>query len=200
MKEIAPGIFHWSTMHPKIKFEVSSYLFADEAVVLDPMAPPEGWQTLPGSPKHVVLTNRHHYRDSAEFTERFGCTVWCVDKGLHEFKAGEKVEPFKHGETLPGGFVALEIGVLCPDETALYHPRAGGVIACADGVVRMGDGPLGFVPDAYLGDDPATVKAGLRGAYGRLLDREFEHLLLAHGVPLSGNARSALAGFVGAET
>ena len=65
---------------------------------------------------------------------------------------------------------AIEIGAICPDEGALYVAREGGIVACADGLVRDGDGPLSFVPSAYMGADPSAVKAGLRQAYARLME------------------------------
>jgi len=196
VNEILPGVFHWTAEHPKIKVRVSSYWLRDERVVLDPMVPEEGLDRFDLAPQHVVLTNRHHYRDSGRFAERFGCTVWCVETGMHEFSHGEAVEPFRFGATLAGSIEAIEIGELCPDETALYIPKPGGVVAVADGVIRYDSGPLAFVPDAYLGDDPAAIKRGLKASYRRLLDREFDHLLLAHGSPWIGGGRDALREFV----
>jgi hypothetical protein len=107
------------------------------------------------------------------------------------------VRGFRPGERLPGGIESHEIGVLCPDETAFRIPGAAPALAVADGVVRDGEGPLAFVPDPLLGDDPEAVKRGLRAAYRRLLALDFEHLLPAHGHPWIGGARQALAEFVG---
>ena len=198
MKEVLPGVLHWTRVHPKIKVEVSSYYLVEERVLLDPLAPAEGVESLPNEPRTVLLTNRHHWRDSRSFVDRFGCEVYCVESGLHEFKAGEPVTPFRWGEELPGGIEAIEIGALCPDETALAIPRGEGIVALADGAIRYpdADSPLGFVPEQYMGDDPETVKAGLRKAYSKLLDREFDHLLLAHGHPWIGGGKAALRAFV----
>jgi hypothetical protein len=69
-------------------------------------------------------------------------------------------------------------------------------MAVADGVVRDVDGPLTFVPDPLLGDDPEEIKRGLKAAYACLLALEFDHLLLAHGLPWIGGAREALREFV----
>jgi glyoxylase-like metal-dependent hydrolase (beta-lactamase superfamily II) len=41
---------------------------------------------------------------------------------------------------------------------------------------------LSFVPDHFM-DDPERTKEGLRAAYRRLLDLDFDHVLLAHGEP-----------------
>ena len=47
-----------------------------------------------------------------------------------------------------------------------------------------------------MGDDPVTVKDGLRNAFLGLLEREFDTLLFAHGTPLVGGGRRALEKFV----
>lgn len=199
MREILPGLFHWTAVHPKIRIEVSSYWLEPARVVFDPLLPEEGLDAFRGDSaplEHVILTNRHHWRHTGRLVEAFGCRVWCNREGLHEFRDGEPVEGFRAGETLPGGIRSFEVGALCPDETAFLLPVAEGALAVADGVVRDGDGPLVFVPDALLGDDPDAVKRGLRDAYRRLLELDFDHLLLAHGDPWIGGAREALRRFV----
>ena len=197
MQEVLPGVFHWTRAHPKIKIDVSSYGLAEERVLIDPLIPQEGLEAVPVEPKHILLTNRHHYRHSGVLAEHFGCKIWCVEQGLHAFEQGEKVEPFQFEETLPCGIEVVEIGAICPDDTALFIARCGGIVALADGLVRM-DGPLSFVPDEYMGDDPAGVKAGLRASYGRLLERDFDHLLLAHGPPWIEGGKQALRDFLDA--
>jgi len=196
MREILPGVYHWTATHPSIKIEVSSYYLARERVLVDPLFPDGGTDAFPEPPKHIVLTNRHHYRGSAKFVDTFGCTVWASAPGMHEFEDGRQVKPFNFGDTLPGGIQAIEIAAICPDETALYIEREGGILAVADGVVRMADSPLGFVPDDYIGDDPAAVKLALAKAYRRVLDRDFDTLLLAHGNPWVRGAKNALREFV----
>ncbi len=184
--------------HPHIRMEVSSYYLAGERVLLDPMMPAAGagWFREHGEPRDVVLTNRHHDRDAWRFRDEFGCTVHCVREGVHELADRGPVSPFDFGDALPGGIVAHEVGVLCPDETALHIP-AHAALACADGVVRWGspDSPLSFVPD-WLMDEPSLTRRGLLKAYRALLEVEFDLLLLAHGDPVVGGAHAALTAFV----
>lgn len=198
MEEVAPGIWHWAAVHPRIKIEVSSYYLPAERVLIDPIAPSEGldWFAEQGPPTDVLLTNRHHYRSSALFAERFGVTVHCVREGMHEFGGGEQVEPFAFGDELAGGVIAYAVGAICPDETALHIP-ARDALALADGAVRWrAGGPLAFVPDRFM-DEPTETKEGLRESYRRLARLDFQHLLLAHGEPFVGAGRKMLAAFAG---
>jgi glyoxylase-like metal-dependent hydrolase (beta-lactamase superfamily II) len=194
VSEIAPGLWHWTARHPRIGVEVSSYFLGSERVVLDPMIPSEGleWFEEHGHPEHVLLTNRHHDRDAWRLRERFGCTIHCIRNGVFELEGRGPVEAFDFGEELPGGATAHEVDAICPDETALFFPHHR-ALACGDGVMHYG-GELGFVPEQYM-DDPDTTKRGLRDAYGRLLDLDFDLLLVAHGRPLATGGKDALRKF-----
>ncbi len=203
MREVLPGVFHWPAMHPRIKIEVSSYWLDESGVLLDPLVPDDvglkWFAERPTPPRAILLSNRHHYRDSARFVEAFGCRVLCNRAGLHEFDEGRQVSGFDPGERLPGDALACEVGAICPDETA-FHLAAKGALVIADGVVSGGphgqSGPLGFVPDSLM-DDPPRTKQGLLAAFARLLEElDFEHLLLAHGGPVIGDGRDRLAELV----
>ena len=198
VREVAPGILHWTARHPRIGIDVSSYCLTELDVLLDPIAPAEGvgWFAEHGiAPTEIWLTNRHHYRSSAEFVADYGCTVRCHRAGLHEFSRGEAVTPFEFGDELAEGAVVHEVGAICPEETAFHLQRAV-ALALADGLIRDGDGAVGFVPDHLIGDDPEPVKAGLTAAFERLLELDFEHLLLAHGEPVIGDGHVVLEEFV----
>jgi hypothetical protein len=196
MEEIRPGLWHWRALHPRIRIEVSSYYVAGSGTLIDPMLPAEGlkWFREHGEPRRVLLTNRHHYRQSGELAEAFGCPVLCHEAGLHEFEGGPEVQGFSFGDELAAGITALEVGAICPEETALHIEIGGGLLSFADGLIHHGE--LSFVPDSLLGEDPEGVKRGLREALRRLLDLEFDSLLFAHGDPLLGGGREALREFV----
>jgi hypothetical protein len=205
-RAIVPGLFHWTAFHPRIRAEVSSYYVAEAGVLIDPLLPEEGfergedpiaWFREHGPPTAILLSNRHHYRHSGRLVDAFGIPAYGSEPGMHEFKAEQRVESFRFGDRLPGGVIAHEVGAICPDETALEIPSVRAV-ALADALVRFHrhDGPLGFVPDWLLGDDPEEIKAGLRASFARLLELDFDHLLLAHGVPVVGEGKERLREFV----
>jgi hypothetical protein len=196
MEEIQPGLLHWTAHRDTIDADVHSYLHTESGTLIDPMEPLQGLDAVP-PPERIVLTNRHHYRHSDRFREAFGCPVLCHEAGLHEFP-GRDVEGFRWGDELAPGVRALEVGVLCPEETAIH---VGGALAFADALVRGRHGELAFVPDWLLGDDPAAIRAGLRERFRALAEEaEFDALLLAHGDPIRTGGRSALRTFADAPT
>lgn len=205
MEEVLPGLFHWSALHPRIGSLVSSWWLEGEGegVLIDPLAPDDrdliAWlRARPHAPAAIILSNRHHLRDSERLLEELGCDLYCHVDGRHELPQELAVRTFRPapgGSRLPGGVFAHQVGALCPDETALHLP-AQRALLFADALVRGGDygagGPLGFVPDQLM-DDPPRTKRGLLDAFSRLLEQlDFDHLLLAHGGPVIGDGRAQL--------
>jgi hypothetical protein len=200
MREIAPGIWHWTAFHEGIRSRVSSYYVQPSRVVIDPMLPEADgldWFAERGVDR-ILLTNRHHYRHSDRFTAALGCPVLCHEAGLHEFEGGPDVQGFSFEEQVANGIVAREVGVLCPEETALHICHDAGAMALADSVINWPETGLGFAPDRYIGDDPEAIKRGLRASLRNLLRHEWDTLAVAHGDPIAPGGRTELAAFVGA--
>ena len=198
MEEIAPGIWHWTVFHERIRSPVSSYYVQPSRALIDPMVPddvdPESFATR--GVDRILLTNRHHYRHSDRFAAALGCPVFCHEAGLHEFEGGPDVIGFAFEDEVAPGIVAREVGAICPEETALHIRHGEGAIALADSVVHWPDSGLGFVPDEYIGDDPEGVQADLRASLRNLLQHDFETLMVGHGAPIPRGGKAALASFV----
>lgn len=195
MKEILPGVYHWTAQHPKIGFEVSSYFVAESGTVLDPMAPPDVGLDWFEQVEAIALTNRHHDRDAKQYCERFDVPAVLVpESGLHEFEDKDlEVRGYHPGEEIITGIVAHEVGAICPDDMAL-EIRSAGALAMADALVHFPDG-VRFVRDSYM-DDPAETKRGLAASLERLLDVDFDTLLFAHGEPIVGGGKQVLRDFL----
>ena len=162
--------------------------------VIDALLPEAGIDAFREEPPdRVLLSNRHHLRHGERFADELGCTILCSNPGLSQFDHGPEVEGFDFGDEVAPGVDALEVGAICPDESALLISGAG-ALSIADGI-RHYEGEMRFFSDSLLGDDPEGVKAGLRDAYSRLLDREFDNLLFAHGDPIIGGGKHALREF-----
>lgn len=197
MREVCDGVRNWTAVHPNIEMEVNSYYAAPARTLIDPMATDEILEHLRGlrrKPDRIVLTNRHHLRDSVRFSEEFEIPILCHRAGLYEFADRPEVEGFAFGDELGPKLKALEVGAICEDETGIHLDVGPGVLAIGDAVINY-DG-LGFVPDEYLGDNPEVVKEQIRRAFGRLLDRRFDALLFAHGTPIPKGGHAELMEFV----
>ena len=190
MHELAPGIWHWTAPHPNIGVEVSSYWIPELRLLLDPLAVPDEV----GDVDCILLSCRHHVRDSLEAAERFDATIQAPRTGMHDFEDGTPIQAYDFGISLLGGEVtAHQVGGLSPDEAALHIPSVS-ALSIADGAIRYGD-ELHFVPDQYM-DDPETDKANLKRGFGELADQlDFDVLLLAHGTPYPSGGRDALRRF-----
>jgi hypothetical protein len=205
MQELAPGLWYWRTFRDTIGTEVSSYWIEPAGIVVDPMVPPdvglEWWEGRDIQPQQVVLTIGLHWRESEEFAERFRIPIRVPAPALARYEGTDrKAEKYEWHDELAPGVTAVEIDAIAPDEAALHIAHGDGAVAIGDGLIRArGGGPLAFVPDGLMGDDPETVKAGLRDSLGGLLERDFETLLLAHGEPIVGGADSVLRDFLEAD-
>ncbi len=199
MNEILPGVWHWTAPNPSIGGKlVSSYWLDAPGVLIDPLLPADAgiawFEARPTQPQAIVLTNRHHWRDSGRLREHFNCQVHVPNAGLHAFGEDRPVSGYQPGEELPGGLVPFVINSLSPDEDGLFLESAR-AIWVADSIVRSStdaNGQIGWVLDALM-DDPEKTKDGLLQAFAEVLrDHQFEHLLLAHGLPLIGNGHAEL--------
>jgi glyoxylase-like metal-dependent hydrolase (beta-lactamase superfamily II) len=196
MEEVLPGLFHWTATHPRIGLEVSSHFVSGSGTAIDPLLPEAGIEWFEDREvRRVVLSNRHHLRHAEQIADRFDCPILCHEAGLHEFEAGPAVQGFAFGDRLADDVTALEMDAICPDDTVLRIAVGDGALLFADSLIHYGG--LGVVPDNLIGDDPEPVKAQIQRRARALAKAEFEHLLFAHGTPLTGGGREALAAFAG---
>ena len=196
MREVTPGIHHWTVLHERIGQEVSSYFIAEAGAVIDPKVPEGGLDELPAEPKVVLLTSGHHGRDAARFARTYEIPIRASRQAAEHLgdEVGD-VEVFDEGDEVADGITAIHIGRLAADEGALLIAVGDGALAIADGINTY-SGELAFFPDELLGDDPGRVKIELKDAYSSLLPQEFDHLLFAHGAPVIGGGKDRLREFV----
>lgn len=201
MKEIIAGIYHWRAEHPEIGKQVSSYFVEDGGVLIDPLLPGDGLSWFENrKPREIILSNRYHTRHSVQLREAFGCRIWVNRAGIDLGVELDDPTPYRFGDQLPGGIEALEVDAISPDDTALFIPQAGGMVAFADGLMTDENAELTFVDDELMADTPeevGRVKAGLLEALSRIAsERSFKHLLFAHGNPVIGDGDAKLREFL----
>jgi hypothetical protein len=197
MQEIASGIQHWTAFRDTIGMTVSSHWIEPAGVLIDPMVPDEGLEAFERAsvaPQQVVLTTGLHTRHAERFAEAFSIPIRAPREAADRLGDSLAFDPYTDGDELAPGVAAVHLGVLCPDEYALHVTATEGAVAFADGLHNYGT--LGFFSDDLLGDDPEAVKCGLEEQLRALLERDFDHLLFAHGDPIVGGGKSALRDFV----
>ena len=197
MEEVVPGVWHWTAMHPRIGQQVHSHWIADSRVVLDPMVPPEGMPVFDPAPERVVLTNRHHLREGGTFADELGGVPILGPGGRHARvrrgrSAGGRLRGGRRGRA---GRHRQGDGAIALDDHVLHiRTRGEGLLAFGDAII-VWDGELTFVPD-FLMDEPDKVKKDTVERAVPLLALDFDHLLFAHGDPVIGRGRTALAEFM----
>jgi hypothetical protein len=202
IEEIFPGLMHWATFHEGLDRIVYSHFQLGSGTLIDPMEPEEGLAAVGelATPQQIVLTNRHHYRHSDRYVERFGCPVFCHEAGLAHFAGERPVRGFTFDEQLARDVRALELGSICAEETTLLLDADECVLCFGDGVTRDEHGSLAFMPDELLGEDPERVRAGLGRNLRRMFDEDFNALLFAHAEPVLDGGRAMLSDFLSQES
>ena len=162
IREILPGVFHWTALHESIGVCVSSYYVEPVGALIDPLVPDDGLDAFAGLERlqQVVLTSAHHARHANRFAAAFGCAIRASREAAQRLGDSLDVRSYSHGDEIAPAITAFEIGKLSGDEGALHVAIDDGTIVFADGLNRYGD-TLGFFADELLGDDPASVKIGL---------------------------------------
>ncbi len=192
MDELLPGVWRWSVHNAERGIDFNGWFVRRDGatVVVDP--PPANAEVLReverhGAPEAVLLTNKDHARDCVTFRDHFGCPIW-----IHELDAPlvdlGVLEVYRDGATLPTGLVASTLAdSKTPGETAFWVPGESAAWIVGDAVLGRPAGELSMLPDAKF-DDPAAAKRGLN----KLLERDFDALLLGDGEPILTGAMAQL--------
>ena len=203
MHEILPGIFAWGSTYTDRPWDLNGYALVldGETVLVDPPAPDEcEWSSLSKPITTIVLTNRDHVRDTETFRKRYGARVTAgkaeisqlapliVDLAVEE---GDLIAGALRGIHLPGKSPG-EIGLYFDPAHHAYSRQTGGILLLGDAIIGNPPGALGLIPEQKL-DDPQTLKRSLL----KLLDYEFDVLLLCDGQSVLSDAKRKVREFLG---
>lgn len=190
MIKLANGIYTWGrwSVEKKLNFNGFAIHGAEGTIVVDP--PPFNdddkayWDAAGLKADLIVITNRNHLRGHAGFPGAPIC--------MHEAEVNQVDIPVdrvvKDGQKLLNGVTVIHLPGKSPGEIGLHF---GDIVLLGDALIAPG-GALKFVPPEKQ-DDPALLKKSVR----KLLDLDFNILLLADGDPLIGNAKARVAAFLG---
>jgi glyoxylase-like metal-dependent hydrolase (beta-lactamase superfamily II) len=195
MHEILPRIYIWGSTYEDRPWDLNGYAVAlDEGTVLiDPPAPLESdWPKFDALKPitRIVLTNRDHVRDAELFRSRYrGRLVACADE-ISQFAPVVIDETVREGDLIASAFRVIQLPGKSPGEIALLF---GQILFLGDAIIGNPPGSLGLIPEHKL-DDPQLLRQSLR----KLLDYDFDAVLLCDGKPLLGGGKEAVERFVSA--
>jgi len=201
MKEILPGIFSWHEFSEEKQLNFNGYLlvFEGESVLIDPPGMTEEAFAKLGSlagkiSKHplqaILLTNVHHERECDEVRKRFDAPVLINEKDEAGLE-GKADKTFVDGDALPAGLTTFKFeNQKSPGESAFFLKERG-IMILGDALIGKVPGKLNMLPpDKYR--DPKLAKKCL----SKLLDYEFESILVGDGEPILKDAKEAVKVFL----
>jgi len=185
--------------------------------LIDPQMPPRGsedeerfWRHLDldvertGLSVAIIICNRYHGRSTREIYQRYagrnGATIH-APRGIEELLACTPTHTFAERETLPGEITPYFIDGLVEPEVVLHVPGHDALIF-ADALLGAEEGKVRLPPPSWAEDsnDPQRAAASreryharFRDSMRRLLELEFDRMIVSHGEPVLGGAKAALA-------
>jgi hypothetical protein len=181
MRELAPGLHHWTAPHPAAEADpepgsaadwpeqvgCTLYQAPDAAVFIDPLVPDELWPALDAlvaaRPVVVLTTIRWHGRSRTSVVARYD--------GRQDMPAGVDALPFPRFE-----------------ETMYWLPGPRALVP-GDRLLGDGEGGVRLCPQSWF--DTGTVDE-LRAELQPLLELPVEHVLCSHWDPVIGGGHAAL--------
>jgi glyoxylase-like metal-dependent hydrolase (beta-lactamase superfamily II) len=202
MREILPGILTWGSTYADRPWDLNGYAIAltGGTVLVDPPAPEEAdWQKLPKPITAVVLTNRDHVRDAPLFRARFGARIVASKDEISQFTSLPIDVTVQDGDLIGGALRVIHLPGKSPGEIGLYLEPAyhavskekGGILILGDAIIGNPPGALGLIPEEKLGDPKM-----LRGSLPKILEHNFEVLLLCDGQSVLNNAKQKVSEFL----
>lgn len=202
MREILPGILTWGATYTDRPWDLNGYAIAlgGGSVLIDPPAPEEAdWQKLPRPITTVVLTNRDHVRDATLFRTRCGARIVASKDEIPQFTSLPIDATVQEGDLVGSALRVIHLPGKSPGEIGLYLEPAyhavsrdkGGILILGDAIIGNPPGALGLIPEEKL-DDPKMLRESLP----KILDYQFEVLLLCDGQPVLHDAKRKVSEFL----
>jgi glyoxylase-like metal-dependent hydrolase (beta-lactamase superfamily II) len=185
------GVWTWGRLSEPHGYDFNGtfVLHPSGNLVIDPVEPtPEVLERLEREGvSRIVLTNRNHVRAAGRVRERTGAHV-AIHAADAEYARGQGAkieEDLAPGQGL-GPFELIGVPGKSAGELALYD-RERRLLIVGDAVIGSPPGKLSLLRERVL-DDPPRLRASVR----RLLDLDFDALLVGDGVPIRRGAYERL--------
>jgi glyoxylase-like metal-dependent hydrolase (beta-lactamase superfamily II) len=191
MREIVSDILTWPWFSEPHGYNFNGHLVRDPGgnICIDPVEPTaDDMETLVREGvAWIVLTNRNHSRAANRVRARSGArTVIHANDADHARNQGTELDDgINLGDTV-GPLEVVDAAGKSPGEVALLWPDRG-ILIVGDAIIGNPPGRCGLLPERVM-DDPAR----LRGRVRKLLDLDFDILLVGDGEPILRDAKARL--------
>ena len=191
MREIVTNILSWSWFSEPHGYNFNGYLIRDPGgnICVDPVEPTEDDLNaiVHEGVMNIILTNRNHSRASNRVRARTGAqTLIHAEDADHAGSQDTELD----GELIIGSLIGpLEVVSAAgksPGEVALFW-RDRGILIVGDAIIGSPRGQCGLLPERVM-DDPALLRSSVR----KLLDIDFDILLVGDGECILKNAKTRL--------
>jgi len=191
MREIVTNILTWSWFSEPHGYNFNGYLIRDPGgnICVDPVEPTEDDLNaiVHEGVMNIILTNRNHSRASNRVRARTGAqTLIHAEDADHAGNQNTELD----GELIIGSLIGpLEVVSAAgksPGEVALFW-RDRGILIVGDAIIGSPRGQCGLLPERVM-DDPALLRSSVR----KLLDIDFDILLVGDGECILKNAKTRL--------
>src|SRR6266849_6692161 len=191
METIAGDIRTWSWFSTPHGYNFNGFLVPHPQgnICIDPVqASASDLEEIAGArPTRILLTNRNHVRAANSVRERTGARI-----GIHPADApharsqGAVVDDELRVGEYVGPLAVIAVPGKSPGEVALHWPERK-ILIVGDAVIGNPPGRCGLLREKVM-DDPARLRRSVR----KLLDLEFDTLLLGDGASILHDAKMRL--------
>ena len=191
MREIVSDILTWPWFSEPHGYNFNGHLVRDPGgnLCIDPVEPTaDDMETLVREGvAWIILTNRNHSRAANRVRARTGArTVIHANDADHARNQGTELDDgLNLGDTV-GPFEVVDAAGKSPGEVALLWPDRG-ILIVGDAIIGNPPGRCGLLPERVM-DDPSRLRGSLR----KLLDLDFDILLVGDGEPILRDAKGRL--------
>ncbi len=195
MREIVSDIFTWAWFSEPHGYNFNGHLLRhpDGNLCIDPVEPGEGVleQITREGVARILLTNRNHSRAANSVRAKTAArTAIHPDDAAHARSQGAEIDDeLRVGDEI-GPLQVIGASGKSPGEVALYW-RERRILILGDAVIGNPPGSCGLLPERVM-DDPTRLRMSVR----KLLDLDFETLLVGDGEAILGGAKARLEALV----
>ncbi len=191
MREVISGIFTWSRLSEPHGYDFNGHLIrhAEGNLCIDPVEPDEAAAgDIAGlGVARILLTNRNHSRAANLVRQRTGArTAIHPDDAAHARGQGTELDDDLLTGDKIGPLAVIGVPGKSPGEVAFHWPERR-LLLVGDAVIGNPPGRCGLLRESVM-DDPPLLRESVR----RLLDLEFETLLVGDGAPILRDAKARL--------